>query len=122
MCARADAVVCSTAEQKRIIERYADNVHVVLDAHFELGDTVKAEHRTGPVLNLFWEGQGENVPALEVVAEALAESPLRDSTVVHLFTDLTYFRYLRRVGRRSTVRLGRALFPRVFFYEWNPHL
>src|SRR4051794_24945132 len=44
MCARADAVICSTAEQKRDIERFAGNVHVVLDAHFELGETVKRSH------------------------------------------------------------------------------
>jgi glycosyltransferase involved in cell wall biosynthesis len=122
MCARADAVVCSTPQQKRDIERYAGNVHIVLDAHFELGDVVKRTHRAGPVLNLVWEGQAENIPALEVVAEALAASPLGDRTVVHLFTDLAYYRYMRRVGRRSSVKLGRRLFRRAYFYEWNAHL
>jgi hypothetical protein len=122
MTARADAVVCSTREQRRDIERFAGNVHEVLDAHFELGDTVKSAHRTGPVLNLLWEGQAENIPALEVVAEALRGSDLAERTAVHLFTDLEYFRFLRRVGRRSSVKVGRRMFPKVFFYEWNPHL
>src|SRR5919206_870172 len=122
MCARADAVICSTAEQKRDIERFAGNVHVVLDAHFELGETVKPSHGSGPVLNLLWEGQGENIPALTVVADALRSSALADRTAVHLFTDLEYYRYLRRIGRRSSVKLGRRLFPRVYFYEWNPYL
>jgi hypothetical protein len=122
MCARADAVVCSTPLQKRDIERYSDNVHIVLDAHFELGETVKRSYEAGPVLNLVWEGQAENIPALSVVAEAVAGSALAERTVVHLFTDLEYFRYLRRVGRRSSVKLGRQMFRRVFFYEWNPHL
>jgi glycosyltransferase involved in cell wall biosynthesis len=122
MCARADAVVCSTAQQKRDIARLSDNVHVVLDAHFEFGDTVKSHHAAGPVLNLLWEGQAENIPALEVVADALRGSALAERAVVHLFTDLWYYRYLRRVGRRSSVTLGRQLFPRVYFYEWNPHL
>jgi hypothetical protein len=122
MAARADAVVCSTREQRRDIERFAGNVHEVLDAHFELGDTVKTSHRTGPALNLLWEGQAENIPALEVVAEALRGSAVADRTAVHLFTDLEYFRYMRRVGRRSSVKLGRGMFPKVFFYEWNPYL
>lgn len=122
MCARADAVVCSTVQQKRDIERFSPNVHVVLDAHFELGDVVKSRHEAGSVLNLLWEGQGENIPALGVVAEALQESALADRTVVHLFTDLEYFRWLRRVGRRSSVKLGRSMFERVYFYEWNPYL
>jgi len=122
MCFRADAVVCSTPQQKRDIGQLSDNVHVVLDAHFELGDTVKSDYRAGPVLNLLWEGQAENIPALEVVADALRGSTLADRAVVHLFTDLWYYRYLRSVGRRSSVRLGRRLFPRVYFYEWNPHL
>jgi hypothetical protein len=122
MAARADAVVCSTREQRRDIERFAGNVHEVLDAHFELGDTVKTSHRTGPALNLLWEGQAENIPALEVVAEALRGSAVADRTAVHLFTDLEYFRYMRRVGRRSSVKLGREMFPKVFFYEWNPYL
>jgi hypothetical protein len=122
MCARADAVVCSTPQQQRDIERFSDNVHVVLDAHFELGDAVKRTHHAGPVLNLLWEGQAENLAALEVVAEGLDSSALADRTAVHLLTDLTYFKYLRRVGRRSSVKVGRRLFPRVFFYEWNAHL
>jgi hypothetical protein len=122
MCFRADAVVCSTPQQKIDIGQLSDNVHVVLDAHFELGDTVKSDYAAGPVLNLLWEGQAENIPALEVVAEALRTSTLVDRAVVHLFTDIWYYRYLRRVGRRSSVRLGRRLFPRVYFYEWNPHL
>jgi glycosyltransferase involved in cell wall biosynthesis len=122
MCERADAVVCSTPRQKRDIERYSGNVHIVLDAHFELGDTVKRGYTAGPVLNLVWEGQAENIPALSVVAEALSDSRLAERTAVHLFTDLEYFRYLRRVGRRSSVKLGRQMFPRVYFYEWNPHL
>jgi hypothetical protein len=122
MCFRADAVVCSTPQQKRDIGQLSDNVHVVLDAHFEIGETIKTRYSAGPVLNLLWEGQAENIPALEVVAEALRSSSLVDHTVVHLFTDLWYYRYLRRVGRRSSVRLGRRLFPKVYFYEWNPHL
>src|SRR4051794_16922925 len=63
MCFRADAVVCSTPQQKRDIGQLSDNVHVVLDAHFELGDTVKTSYEAGPVLNLLWEGQAENIPA-----------------------------------------------------------
>src|SRR3954464_10397446 len=122
MCFRADAVVCSTPQQKRDIGQLSDNVHVVLDAHFELGHTVKSNYTAGPVLNLLWEGQAENIPALDVVADALRTSTLVDRTVVHLFTDIWYYRYLRRVGRRSSVRLGRRLFPRVYFYEWNPHV
>ena len=60
--ARADAVVCSTPQQKRDIERYSDNVHVVLDAHFELGDTVKRSYEAGPVLNLALGGAGREHP------------------------------------------------------------
>jgi hypothetical protein len=122
MCRRADAVVCSTVQQKRDIERFSANVHIVLDAHFELGDVVKTRHDAGPVLNLLWEGQGESIPALGVVAEALHGSALADRVVVHHFTDLEYFRWMRRVGRRSSVKLGRAMFRRVYFYEWNPYL
>jgi hypothetical protein len=122
MAARADAVVCSTPEQRRDIQRFADNIHVVLDAHFELGARMKSDHRAGPTLNLLWEGQAENLPALEVVAQALRWSTLADRAAVHLFTDLAYYRYLRRIGRRSSVKLGRAMFPKVFFYEWNPYL
>ena len=122
MCFRADAVVCSTPQQKHDISRLSDNVHVVLDAHLEFGDTVKQDYRARGTLNLLWEGQAENIPALEVVAEALRSSTLVDRAVVHLFTDLWYYRYLRSVGRRSSVRLARRLFPHVFFYEWNPQL
>jgi hypothetical protein len=122
MCARADAIVCSTIRQKHDIERFSGNVHVVLDAHFELGDVVKSRHDATRALNLLWEGQGENIPALGVVADALCGSAVGERAVVHLFTDLEYFRWLRRVGRRSSVKLGRSMFERVYFYEWNPYL
>jgi len=122
MCFRADAVVCSTPQQKIDIGQLSDNVHVVLDAHFELGERVKEHHNAGATLNLLWEGQAENLPALDVVARALRWSTMADRTAVHLFTDLRYYRYLRRIGGRSSVKLGRQMFPRVFFYEWNPYL
>jgi glycosyltransferase involved in cell wall biosynthesis len=122
MCLRADAVVCSTPQQKREIGRLSDNVHVVLDAHVEFGDRIKTTHGVGKTINLLWEGQAENLPALEVVSHALRGSRLAERTVVHLLTDLEYYRYLRRIGRMSSVKLARGLFPRVYFYEWNRHL
>jgi hypothetical protein len=47
MCRRADAVVCSTEEQRRQLLALCPNVHVILDAHGELGSVVKSDYLMG---------------------------------------------------------------------------
>lgn len=119
MCRRADAVVCSTAEQQVTYERLNDNVHVILDAHAELGTLVKNDYSRDDTLHLVWEGLPHTVGAFESIADVLrtldAESPI----ALHLVTDLEYSKYALRFGRRSTKDATRQFPPATYLYEWN---
>lgn len=56
MCRRADAVVCSTQEQRTDYLRFCPNVHVILDAHTEFGNQPKCDFALGDTVHLVWEG------------------------------------------------------------------
>lgn len=119
MCRRADAVVCSTEEQRSQIGRLSTNVHVVLDAHSELGSWRKADYRAGSPFRLVWEGLPDTVRHFEVVAPVLAQVAAERPLELHLITDLRRYRWLGRVGTQSTSRIARELFEPTFLYEWN---
>ena len=54
MCIRADAVVCSTEEQKLDILKFSSNVHRVLDAHMTVTHKVKTQYSAGSTQNGNW--------------------------------------------------------------------
>ncbi len=119
MCRRADAVVCSTPEQRTSISALNQNTHAILDFHGHLIRTHKRRYSIGERLNLVWEGQPENLGSLELVAPALAELRQELKISLHLITDLQYFRILGRYWALETERRVRALFADTYLYQWN---
>lgn len=120
MCIRADAVVCSTSEQRRRILELCPNVHVILDAQDHLVRRTKTDY-TAPRrrLSLVWEGLPENVSGFASMRPAL-EALNRDyDLTVHLVTDAEFHRYAQRFGRRRTSEYARDLVPRCRLHEWN---
>lgn len=121
MCRRADAVVCSTAEQQLTYRRFNDNVHVILDAHAELGAARKRDHERGETLHLVWEGLPHTVGAFDTIGDVLRTLDRESPVALHLVTDLEYAKYAWRFGRRSTKEATRGLVPATYLYEWNTH-
>lgn len=121
MCARADAVVCSTPEQKAEIAPYSSNVHAVLDFHTEDAPFAKSHYGTrGDHLNLVWEGLSGNVLTLDTIEAPLRGLAAKRSLSLHVITDLP-------LGPLSgLVELGSARVARralrgldVNFYQWQ---
>ena len=135
MCKRADGVVCTTLEQKRVIEAYCKNVHIILDFHFEIIRHVKTDYSIGHRVNLVWEGRPENVTGIAQIKEALIYLRSKYRLSLHIITDLEYKRLSNKIGRISTVNQIRRIFADayrpytasgndsiVYLYQWNPEL
>jgi glycosyltransferase involved in cell wall biosynthesis len=121
MCARADAVVCTTLEQKAAIERHCRNVHIVLDAHTEIDVPPKSDYVAGRPFNLVWEGLGTNVATLKEIAPLLRNVNSATPIALHIVTDPVFYRWGGVFGRVAAHDLLRRIVPleRVFVYAWN---
>ena len=120
MCARADAVVCSTDEQRQRILALCPNVHVILDAQDHLVRRRKSDYgAAGKRLSLVWEGLPENIAGFAVMRAALEQLSRDHQLTVHLVTDAEFHRYARHFGRRRTSEFARDFLPRFELHEWS---
>ena len=119
MCTRADAVICSTEEQRRTIRDYSDNVHVILDHHgSEVRDT-KHSYTAHQPFRLVWEGLPYTLSAFREIRPALERVGSRHALETHLVTDLRFNRYAGRFGRQDTGRLARRHIAAPRLHEWR---
>lgn len=119
MCSRADAVVCSTEEQRRDISRYCHDVHIILDV--QSGDAVvqKQDYRMRGAFNLVWEGLPENLAGFRDILPTLRELAARRPLALHLITDLSYHRYLNKISRTHTAGVIAKMGVPAYLYQWN---
>jgi hypothetical protein len=119
MCRRADAVVCTTAEQRSDILRLCPNVHLVLDDHGSVVHDVKLDFRAGSPFKLVWEGLPHTLVGFAEVSGVIRDLSRRHEIEVHLVTDLEFRKYAGALGRRSTVRLASRFLDRFELHEWR---
>ena len=122
MCRRADAVVCTTEEQRQDILPLCPNVHIVLDVHSGLIRATKTNYEIGETLNLVWEGLPENVGDFKEIAPVLIDLAGVRPVALHLVTDLRRAKYMRKFGKEGTDRVARRLFENCYVYEWNDEM
>ena len=116
-CQAADAVVCSTEEQRETIRRYNRNVFLSFD-HFgdELG-AAKADYGRSGKLKVVWEGQSTTLPNLQVIREPLND--LRDKLELHVVTDRIIHRYFARFGAYPAMRALAGIECDQHFHRWD---
>lgn len=119
MCRRADAVVCSTEEQRKDIRRYCPNVHIVLDIHSSVVHKVKENYQCGEPFNLLWEGLPSNIPQLKQIRDVLRDINKRHPLVLHIVTDPDQPRLLGNFGRVKSLDLARTVFDSVQLHPWD---
>ncbi len=122
MCRRADAVVCTTVEQRRDILALCPNVHVVLDHHGDDALAVKYRYAASFPFRLVWEGLPHTLPAFATIAPALRELQVRNDAELHIVTDLEFYQYARAIRRRRTALIAAKLFDRFALHAWSPEL
>lgn len=101
---RADAVVCSTAEQAANIAAYNENVHPVVDLLGEFQPVPPAQ-RESSCLEVVWEGLPATLPAVRQVLPALHSIAKTQELRLHLVTDLKSPRYMNRFAVRRTAEM-----------------
>lgn len=132
MCLRADAVVCTTLEQKEDIKNYCKNVHIILDFNFQVIRQEKLDHKTGQRINLVWEGQAENVQGFIQISKPLLELRKKYPIALHIITDLERRKYMNKYRRVSVLDDLKRIFGSsylsntasgggsfVYLYQWN---
>jgi hypothetical protein len=121
MLERADAVVCSTPEQRQQISQFSSNVHAILDFHGSEVRQHKTDYAAGEPFNLVWEGLGVTLHMFSVVADVLRRVQQRRPLLLHLLTDLEYRPLNGPVPRVPTRWMLRRYLPgvRTLLYEWN---
>jgi hypothetical protein len=120
MCRRADAVICSTEDQKQRILPFCPNVHAILDFHGSVVRACKSSYTADEVFHFVWEGLPGNLRQLLEIKEALQKLRRTRPCVIHAITDLQYGRYLNgRFIKRSTLDEARKIWPDIYLYAWN---
>ena len=119
MCRRADAVVCTTDEQREDILPFCRNVHIILDAHNQLVRTIKDDYAAHHPFRLVWEGLPENVPSLRLLRPVLERLAGEHPLEMHVITDLEYQRLPGSPFRSRTSSLLQRTLPGALLHEWR---
>lgn len=119
MCRRADAVICSTEEQRQTIVRWCPNVHIILDWHGDDGDCVKRSHAMQHPQSLMWEGLPYTLGALREVADAVRAIRRDQELRVDLVTDAEFRQYAQRFRRRSSGEVAARIVGDHVLHPWS---
>ena len=102
MCRNADAVICSTEEQKVDIEKYCKNTHIFFEASFFAGKNKKMSYESHKPFKLIWEGLPTNTYQLLEFSELISNSKLKDKVELHIVTDRYGYKFLNRFFKFET--------------------
>lgn len=119
MCRRSDAVICTTEEQKKDIIKFCTNTHIILDFHGGEVKKIKKEYSAGDVFNFVWEGLPYNIGSLHGIGDVLEKLKSKYRISLNIVTDLEYYKYMGRYGRKRTADMAHRLFDNVHLHEWN---
>jgi hypothetical protein len=116
-CRAADAVICSTEEQRETIRRFNPNVHLSFDYFGDELGAAKTDYSRPGKLRVVWEGQSTTVPNLQVIAQVL--NGLKDSVELHVVTDPLVHRFFGRFGAYPAMRALDGIECDKHFYPWH---
>jgi glycosyltransferase involved in cell wall biosynthesis len=122
MCQKADAVICSTEEQRQKILSFCDNVHIILDVQSSVTRKVKTDYSMRTTCNLVWEGLPQTVHFLAEIQDALEALSKKHTIALHIITDLEYYKYFNKFGKGKTSDIILKIFKNTYLYEWNEEL
>ena len=118
MCRRADAVVCTTDEQKEVISQFCSNVHVILDIHSTVATKIKTQYTASRPFRLVWEGLASNLPQLRHWRQFFARL-LHAGILNCMLSPNREFPASGGFFRSDSRRLLARHFDRVCFHEWK---
>jgi len=124
MASLANAVVCSSVEQRQIISKLNNNTHIILDSHSEIPLLKFREKERDPKhLSLFWEGLPYTAYGLKLLNPTFEELNTQINLTLNCVTDNDYYRLLGKYWKISTLRyLKRQLTlppENINLYSWT---
>jgi len=122
MCRRADAVICTTDEQKNSILEFCENVHIILDIHSSVANLCKTDYSAGEIFNFVWEGLPQTLQSFYEIRDVLEYFRAKYKIAFHVVSDLEYGQYMGKYRIRRTADIARKLLGNVYLYEWNEQL
>ena len=122
MCKRADAVVCSTIEQKKYIETLCSNTHVILDFK-SMFRRLKRNYAINKEINIVWEGMPDNIKSFSVIKNVLSVLNKRYKVNLHMITSLEYGKFMGKYIKQYSINDARKILDinAIYLYEWNEH-
>lgn len=116
-CEAADAVICSTEEQRDTICRFNANTFLSFDQiEGELG-TPKTDYAHSGKLRVVWEGQSTTLPNLQVIRGPLND--LKDKVELHVVTDPHIHRYFGRFSAYPAMDALKGIECDTHFHRWD---
>jgi len=104
-CVTSKAVICSSIEQRALIQPYNLNTHIILDSHEEI-PFVEFGNPLGRHGNrILWEGQPATIGGIGLISTAIAKLAQTNNLPMSFVTDEMYFEIMNKFIRRSTVAL-----------------
>jgi glycosyltransferase involved in cell wall biosynthesis len=119
MCRRADAVVCTTDEQRGDISVFCPNVHIILDIHDNVIRSRKQDYTASSPFNLVWEGLPSNISQLSAIGSVLREISQHRSVVLHIVTDVDRPGAMPYLPRIKSADVVRGIFENVVLHRWD---
>jgi hypothetical protein len=116
-CLNSSGVICSSMEQKEVIQSFNKNAHIILDSHDEIPfiNFSKSKYRLTSNFRILWEGQPATIRGVKQLSKAFLDTHRSLNFRFELVTDLEYFQFLNRYLKRSTINLLKNDFKN--FYE-----
>jgi glycosyltransferase involved in cell wall biosynthesis len=119
LCRRADAVICTTDEQRQIISQFCSNVHIILDIHSTVATEIKTQYIANRPFRLVWEGLASNLPQLLTLSPVLRLFSAREYFELHVVSDPERPPFQGPLFRSDSQRLLARYFDRIRFHKWE---
>lgn len=116
-CSAADAIICSTEQQRAAILRYNKNVAVSFDHFDDEISLPKSRYDRSGKLKIVWEGQSATLPNLRIIRDPL--NRLKNEVELHVVTDPLAYRYFGRFLARRSADFLRGFECDIHFHDWD---
>ena len=122
MCKRADAIICCTREQKKYLQTFCPNTHIILDSK-HMFKRVKKSYDIKKEVNIVWEGLPYNIKSFSVIKNALSVLNKRYKVNLHMITSLEYGKFMGKYIKMNTINDIHKILDAntIYLYEWNEH-
>lgn len=117
LCSHSAAVICSSPEQKVMIDKYSNNIHTILDSHEELpmlsfGKRKDSQKKSPSIL---WEGLPVTLGGVKQISQVLERAHASHNVNMNFITNTEYFRLLGKFLPTKTSNLLEKFLPEVSF-------